>query len=142
LEYAARGGGKNYKYSLGTGGPAGNVANVSLKRQFPDRPWRIWEGYDDGYVFTAPVRKFASNELGLYDMTGNVWEWVSDWYDQNYYKDSPKENPQGPGSGQHKVLRGGSWNDDPRGERASHRARSAPTDRTDLMGFRLGFSPQ
>jgi formylglycine-generating enzyme required for sulfatase activity len=139
LEYAARSRGKNYKYSWGTGGPAGNMADVSLKAQFPGRPLPIWEGYDDGYVFTAPVGKFASNELGLYDMTGNVWEWVSDWYDQNYYKHSLKENPQGPGSGPHKVLRGGSWNDDPRGERASHRARSAPTDQADLMGFRLGF---
>jgi len=106
-EYAARSRGKNYKHSWGSGGPAGNVADMSFKRQFPN--WSIWwEGYDDGYVFTAPVGAFPSNEIGLYDMTGNVWEWVSDWYDEDYYKNSPKNNPQGPGSGNIKVLRGGS----------------------------------
>jgi formylglycine-generating enzyme required for sulfatase activity len=143
-EYAARSRGKDYKYSWGNESPVGNLADVSLKRQFPGRPssFPIWEGYDDGYVFTAPVGKFAPNELGLYDLTGNVWEWVSDWYDENYYKNSPKENPQGPGSGQLKVLRGGSWDAFPRSVRASFRNYLDLSDRYGFLGFRLGFSPR
>jgi formylglycine-generating enzyme required for sulfatase activity len=141
-EYAARSRGKNYKYSWGSGSPAGNVADLSVKRQFPGRPWAIWEGYDDGYVFTAPVGKFAPNELGLYDMTGNVWEWVSDWFDENYYKNSPKENPQGPAGGAVRALRGGSWTNDPWYARASDRGGGDPAGRDGGIGFRLGFPPQ
>jgi len=141
-EYAARSQGKNYRYSWGAGSPAGNVADISLQRQFPARSWPIWDGYDDGYVFTAPVGKFTPNEIGLYDMSGNALEWVSDWYDQNYYKSSPKDNPQGPGSGSLKVLRGGSWYNDPRNARASNRFRAYPKTPSDGHAFRLGFAPR
>jgi formylglycine-generating enzyme required for sulfatase activity len=47
---------------------------------------------------------------GIYDLAGNVWEWVADWYDANYYTVSPSRNPSGPESGKYRVLRGGSWN--------------------------------
>jgi formylglycine-generating enzyme required for sulfatase activity len=50
-------------------------------------------GYNDGYVYTAPVGKYAPNELGLYDMTGNVWEWCLDWFKNDYYSISPSSNP-------------------------------------------------
>ncbi len=58
------------------------------------------------------VGKKMENEISIYDMTGNVAEWCSDWYDKDYYNNSPKENPKGPKDGQRRVIRGGSWMDD------------------------------
>lgn len=137
-EYAARSGGKKYKYSWGEGSPSGNIADLSAKEAFSD--WLIWEGYDDGYVYTAPVGSFPPNELGIRDMTGNVWEWCSDWYGEKYYSESPKDNPRGPNSGQFRVVRGGSWANGPRNVRASNREGSEPLYRNDTIGFRLALS--
>jgi sulfatase modifying factor 1 len=58
-----------------------------------------------------PMRRFAPNGYGLYDVSGGVWEWTSDWYDAQYYATSPTRNPTGPEKGQEKVIRGGSWAD-------------------------------
>jgi sulfatase modifying factor 1 len=66
-------------------------------------------GGKDTWTYASPVGSFAPNGYGLYDMAGNVWEWCADWYDGNYYVNSPKSNPEGPDSGSYKVLRGGSW---------------------------------
>jgi len=139
-EYAARSGGKKVKYAWGNGDPyingrkAANIADEFSKKKFNWSP--IWEGYDDGYAYTAPVGSFAPNELGLYDMTGNVWEWCSDWYGEDYYGKSPKHNPKGPGSGSDRVLRGGSWGDNPRSVRASGRNGGDPGGRDNGSGFR------
>jgi len=67
-------------------------------------------GGKDKWEYTSPVGSFAPNGYGLYDMAGNVWECCADWYDSEYYAQSPKSNPTGPSSGSHRVLRGGSWN--------------------------------
>jgi formylglycine-generating enzyme required for sulfatase activity len=137
-EYAGRNGGKEHKYSWGNGDPSGNIADESAKRRFSG--WTIWDGYDDGYIFTAPVGSFRPNELGLYDMTGNVWEWCSDWYGENYYQRSLRNNPEGPGNGSYRVLRGGSWLDDPWGVRTARRVWLDPTYRSRSLGCRLGVS--
>ncbi len=80
--------------------------------------WRvnIWQGrfpadntVEDGWLTTAPVRSFAPNGYGLWQTVGNVWEWCADWFDPGYYGRSPSSNPQGPGLGMARVLRGGSY---------------------------------
>jgi formylglycine-generating enzyme required for sulfatase activity len=136
-EYAARSGGKKYKYSWGNDAPSGNIADESAKRQFPT--WVVWNGYDDGYVYTSPVGTYKPNELGLYDMTGNAWQWLNDWYGEKYYDESSRNNPKGPATGERKVLRGGSWFGVPRFVRASVRFRSDPANRFTNLGFRLVF---
>ena len=138
-EYAAGNGGKHTKYSWGNGDPAGkkggNVSDETAKRKFSG--WPIFEGYDDGFLYTAPVGSFNANEFGLHDMSGNVWEWCQDWHADGYYAKSPASNPSGPTSGSDRVVRGGSWYDFPIGARVANRGRDSPGDRNILLGFRL-----
>jgi formylglycine-generating enzyme required for sulfatase activity len=121
-EYAARSGGKKEKYS--------GTSQEGVLGQY------AWYGNNSGNQ-THPVGEKRPNGLGLYDMAGNVWEWCADWYDGNYYKNSPKNNPVGPGNGQVRVLRSGSWVDDPRDVRAAFRTGGLPADRGNYSGFRL-----
>jgi formylglycine-generating enzyme required for sulfatase activity len=94
-------------------------------------------GSEDGYENTAPVGSFRPNGLGLKDMSGNVWEWCWDWYDSDYYKNSPSRNPRGPSTGSYRVLRRGSWIYAPAYLRCANRFSYAPGYSYDDLGFRL-----
>ena len=122
-EYAARGGKKSlhYKYS-----GSGNIGNVA------------WY-YNNSGKKTHAVGTRTANELGIYDMSGNVEEWCSDWY--GGYSAGAQTNPQGPSSGPSGVLRGGSWNDGARDCRVSNRRRGSREFSDGIRGLRLVLVP-
>jgi formylglycine-generating enzyme required for sulfatase activity/serine/threonine protein kinase len=134
-EYAARAGtGTSRFWGEGIDKKACQYANVApyqrgKKNSFP---------CDDGYTWTAPVGSFLPNQYGLRDILGNAWEWCSDYYDINYYANSPRTAPKGPSHGRGiKVIRGGSWNGRPAGMRAANRNWATADSRRLTLGFRL-----
>jgi len=142
-EYAACGGSQQYKYAWGND-PASwtkvaNLADESAKAKYPDG-WSVVRGYDDGYVFSAPVGSFPPNERGIYDLDGNVREWCSDRYSPNYSFAGPSFDPQGPVLGTERVLRGGSWYYDLRYCRNAYRANASPLTYDFQIGFRIARS--
>ncbi len=94
-----------------------------------------WYDSNSGGETQIAGRK-SPNLFGLYDMLGNVWEWVDDWYDATYYSSSPTNDPTGPDSGIYKIFRGGSWNQSSSSLRVSHRIAWGPTTRFNEAGFR------
>lgn len=100
---------------------------------------------DGVYGDTAPLAPVGSypggaSPYGLLDMTGNVWEWVADRYDSNYYSNSPASNPQGPSSGEYRVLRGSSWYDSTFALLSAFRLSHSPSTTSDDFGFRCASS--
>ncbi|HEY6878757.1 MAG TPA: formylglycine-generating enzyme family protein [Polyangiales bacterium] len=104
-EYAARGGLARARFPWGDSLTAGGRHNCNVwQGRFPD-----FNTSDDGYFGTAPVHAYEPNGYGLYNTSGNVWEWCADWFDPDYYRVSPPQDPRGPTHGVARVIRGGSY---------------------------------
>ena len=140
-EYAARGGLVQKRYPWGD-------------RLVPDKRHRcnIWQGtfpnsntVKDGYPGTAPVDSFEPNGYGLYNVSGNVWEWCSDWWSAEHHRDGDGRDPQGPDGGEAKVVKGGSYLCHAsycNRYRVSARTKNTPDSTTGHMGFRLVHDAQ
>ena len=142
-EFAARGGNssRGYKYA-----GSNNLTDVAWYWQNSGKKYlsgtdHDWDRgkIDSNKCQTHNVATKSPNELGIYDMSGNVWEWCQDWYGENYYAQSPSFNPQGPSWGFFRVHRGGSWINYARNCRVANRYRNYPANRINFLGFRLAF---
>ena len=93
-----------------------------------------WRGY--GTLTNVGSYEPGKTPEGVYDLAGNLWEWVADWYDPVYYQFSARDNPTGPPAGPLRALRGGAWNNDSKAIRSANRAAYAPNARRNDVGFR------
>ena len=141
-EYAAKGGyhSKGYTYA-----GSNNINDVAwyygnCGRQLLDESEWKSENLSTYYCKTHPVAQKQPNELGLYDMSGNVFEWCYDWYDSNYYSTSAQTDPIGPSSGSRRVYRGGGWSHTAMSSRLANRGCSEPTEGFFSYGLRLALS--
>jgi formylglycine-generating enzyme required for sulfatase activity len=102
-----------------------------------DYAWFDGNAWNVNQRYAHRVAQKKPNVWGLYDMHGNIWEWCSDWYDEDYYSKSPASDPQGPSSGESRVLRGGSWFSYPWFCHSADRLRRSPDGRYYDLGFRV-----
>jgi len=123
-EFAARGGNKANETTYSGSNTVGDVA---------------WY-FTNSNEHTHQVGGKTPNELGIYDMSGNVWEWLIDWYQSDYYSTSPQNNPQGPDTGIERMFRGGSWRSGPSYCRLAYRSNNIPSYTDDFIGFRVAKS--
>lgn len=119
-----------------------NVADASrMKALYPNstdsKLKSLFLSGNDTFVWTAPVGKFLPNAFGLYDMHGNTWEWCADWYSEDYYSQSPIEDPKGPKDGATRVLRGGGFYDSGFHQRSARRSDAPPSFRDYGNSFRV-----
>ena len=145
-EYAARGGNTGLDgrprtiFVWGDDYPTSKVANLAdisfRKAKVYHANYHIFDKYDDGYTFAAPVGSFTPNGFGLYDMAGNVLQWCEDRYDREYYSKSPRSNPRGSTTGELRVLRGGAYDTIPAITRISRRLGNNPDIHHNEKGFR------
>jgi formylglycine-generating enzyme required for sulfatase activity len=135
-EFAAAGGSPSTVFPWGDELEPGGVHMMNVfQGTFPGQ-----NSVADGWAGTAPVDAFPPNRYGLYNMTGNVWEWCADWFDPGYYARSPRRDPGGPESGTHRVMRGGSYlchESYCRRYRVSARSANTPDSATGNLGFRV-----
>jgi sulfatase modifying factor 1 len=140
-EYAVRAG-TSTRYWWGTSSPdspqPGNIRDKAFKQLLPEM--RVVEGPSDGYARTAPVGSFDPNPWDLHDMSGNVSEWTTDWYDKEYYVMSPRHNPTGPSTGEHRVHRGAAWISGPNEQASEIRFSAKPESRNPGLGFRCALN--
>lgn len=137
-EKAARGDIDQRTFPWGSTPAEGNQANF-CDRGCPGQ--EIDHDKEDGYNDTAPIGSYPDGMsiYGLYDMAGNVWEWTFDYFNAGYYQASPEKNPKGPQSSQHRVIRGGGWNNPSSGVRIVQRTGVNPDMALDTLGFRCAM---
>ncbi len=135
-EYAARGGLPMAQFPWGDALPDGRRANYADKNT--DFEWRD-RNSDDGYKYVAPVGSYEPNGYGLYDMAGNALEWVRDYYGEDYYRFAPEVDPEGPGQGENRVMKGGEWTFGAVNLRCAFRGWARPDLAVDNGGFRVAI---
>jgi formylglycine-generating enzyme required for sulfatase activity len=135
-EYAARGGLPMSQFPWGDALPDGRKANYADKNT--SYAWRDRLA-DDGHQYVAPVGTYEANGYGLYDMAGNVLQWVRDHYGEDYYRFSPDVDPEGPGHGENRVMKGGSWLFGPVNLRCAFRGWARPEMAFFNAGFRVAI---
>lgn len=141
-EYAARGGIPMAQFPWGDELPDGRRANYADKNK--DFEWRD-RNADGGYKYVAPVGSYEANGFGLYDMAGNALEWVRDYYGEDYYRYTPEIDPEGPGHGENRVMKGGEWTFGAVNLRSAFRGWARPELAVYNGGFRVAIdltSPQ